>query len=46
MNMTIPIALINPLLELIKIIENVKNSEKNATKKNNGSAPRSCGSVK
>ena len=46
MNMVTPVALINPLLELIKIIENVKNSEKNTTKKNNGSAPRCCGLVK
>jgi hypothetical protein len=39
-NMVKPVAVINPLLELIKIIENVKNREKNATRKNNGSAPR------
>jgi hypothetical protein len=45
-NIVRPIAVINPLLELIKIIENVKNREKNATKKNIGSAPCCCGSVK
>jgi hypothetical protein len=44
--MVIPAEEINPLLELIKIIENVKNKEKNATIKNNGSAPCWLGSVK
>jgi hypothetical protein len=44
--MVIPVAVINPLLELIKIIENVKKSEKKATRKNKGSAPRCWGSVK
>ena len=45
-NIVIPDEVINPRLELINIIEKEKKSEKNTTRKNNGSAPVSKGSIK